>query len=44
MESECFLRVVLGRFDHIALTGTPRYRPINVLRTLDSLPFGGSVN
>ena len=39
LEVKCLFDVLLDRFARIELAGAPRYRPLNVLRTLDTLPL-----
>ncbi|MGE4430328.1 MAG: cytochrome P450 [Sphingobium sp.] len=39
MEAEAVLSALLDRVERIELTGTPVYRPLNTLRTLEELPL-----
>jgi hypothetical protein len=39
MEAEAVLNALLDRVARIELTGTPTYRPLNTLRTLQDLPL-----
>ncbi|KKC24033.1 cytochrome P450 [Sphingomonas sp. SRS2] len=39
MEAESILTAMLDRVERMELTGTPVYRPLNMLRTLDNLPI-----
>jgi cytochrome P450 len=39
MEAEALFNAMLDRIERIELTGEPAYRPVNTLRTLDSLPL-----
>jgi hypothetical protein len=39
LEAECLIGALARRVKRLSLAGTPAYRPVNTLRTLDSLPL-----
>ncbi len=39
LEAECLIGALARRAKTLTLAGTPEYRPVNTLRTLDSLPL-----